>query len=171
MGAKKMASKEEGFTTLQLRNKIASAPIFKDIGQHPVCSERGKKQSLFKLKIKPLPMERMSIDMEDSQGHRQDPVHQFFLDLQFCYTKLPNQDHISHLTKNLCGLADVLPLNQVSWKSLASEDSEMQKQRRHVKKWQFLAKRGSVSRKLKFPRLEVSPSSGGMEAPATPQSL
>ena len=125
----------DGFTTSQLRAKVRKAPNFERSRQEPVWSPRGRNPSLFRLKI--CPLDQYPVLNSSPLDHRlSDTVlvpeapeenNQIYLQLQLTFDNKPSKQHISALAeglKNIVKYQDV-PLKQVRWKGLSTEDAKM----------------------------------------------
>ena len=143
-----LAIHSEGFTTSKLLQQIENTPPFRDIGQVPVCSERGKKPCLFKLRIEPLDPEGV---VQQRKPSIKDPLEEsnlVSLQLEFIFGKCPTKTDISRLTKALSDLVkhDRVPLKKVLWQDL---EEFQQKDFSHVaKKMVYRLRRRSLVRKL-----------------------
>ena len=148
---KELATKPGGFTTSTLLQKIENAPVFKHTGQNPVCSERGKKPSLFKLKIEPLPAQTATPSPEPPDVDTVDELNLLSLKLEFIFGRLPTQAHVKHLTQALSDMAKYkhVPLKKVLWDGL----DKYQKPDFPVataKLMKYKLRRRSIARKLKL---------------------
>lgn len=160
----------KGFTTSQLQHKIMEAPNFPSNSQLPCFSERGE-PSLRRLKIAPLPKAPKAPAVESGQDQKVLTV-EYFLNLQFLFSKCPTEANIEDLTNTLRTLVKDtdLPLQQVLWRGLFSEDN-LKKDFSHVaRRVLYQLRRKSLSNKLKL-RPYFTPNGGGMESQADGRDL
>jgi hypothetical protein len=120
-----LASHSVGFTTLQLEEKIKLAPRFNLMNQVPCLTTRGE-PSLRRLKIAPLSKEPTEIVQKPLSSQENDvETVRYCLQLQFLFSRCPDETHVSDLTNHLTDLvrSQNLPLRQVLWRGLWSKDT------------------------------------------------
>lgn len=141
-----------GFTTSTLQHKISEAPNFPGDSQLPCLAERGI-PSLRRLKIAPLPRVAPSkVASAREEQVQEQTTEQYFLNLQFMFSECPNTTIIDELTKQLRALVkDVdLPLQQVLWRGLFSEDTLRKDFSDVARRVLFQLRRKTIARKLKL---------------------
>ena len=119
-----LASHSEGFTTLQLEKKIKLAPRFNSMNQVPCLTTRGE-PSLRRLKIAPLSQDPTVVQKPLSSQENDVETVRYCLQLQFLFSRCPEETHVSDLTNHLMDLvrSQNLPLRQVLWRGLWSKDT------------------------------------------------
>ena len=120
-----LATQPDGFTTLQLEQKIKQAPQFPSKTQVPCLTTRGE-ASLRRLKIAPLPREPAEPVQRPRERPRQDVESiKYYVQLQLLFSSCPDETHVKDLTENLKDLVRGrnLPLRQVLWRGLFSRDT------------------------------------------------
>ena len=120
-----LATQPDGFTTLQLEQKIKQAPLFPSKTQVPCLTTRGE-ASLRRLKIAPLPKEPAEPTQKPRERPREDvETIKYYLQLQLLFSSCPDETHVKDLTENLKDLVRGrdLPLRQVLWRGLFSRDT------------------------------------------------
>ncbi len=159
-----LSTSKDGFTTTKLMQKIESSEDLA-AGQSPVCSERGRKQSLYKLTLVPLPASTDSPTQPPPDSPDQEletPVHAY-LQLQLLFGNCPQSKHISQLTRHLCELGIDIPLKQVLWKGLSPYKMSFPDV---AMKWRDIARRKSIAKKHEMQQnLDQQDDSGEMVTP------
>jgi hypothetical protein len=120
-----LASHSEGFTTLQLEQKIKLAPRFNSMNQVPCLTTRGE-PSLRRLKIAPLSQEPIETVQKPLPSQENDvETVKYCLQLQLLFASCPEETHVNDLTNHLADLvrSQNLPLRQVLWRGLWSKDT------------------------------------------------
>ena len=161
-----LSKSKDGFTTTKLMEKIECSEDLA-AGQSPVCSERGRKQSLYKLTLVPLPASTGSPTHQRPDSPDQEletPVHAY-LHLQLLFGKRPQSSHISDLTRHLCELGTDIPLKQVLWKGLSDQDPKMSFPD-VAKRMRDIVRRRSIAKKYEMQQnVDRQGDSGGMVTP------
>ena len=102
---------------------IEDAPDFAP-AQAPICSERSKRQSIRKLLLVPPPPRAADGIQKTSEtaSQEEEPPVQAYLHLQLLFGEWLQRKHITQLTDSFCGLGKEMPLKQVVWNGLSSEE-------------------------------------------------